>query len=101
MFNSVFRRLNETYDKSETELKEFNSEITLEKREMMKAGLEIDRKKTRTKETKSELNKQTSYAERLKNAINDLKNIKISSSNRALTAEEKANQMQRCVKPWT
>ena len=52
--NSVFRRLNETYDKSETELKEFNSEITLEKREMMKAGLEIDRKKTRTKETKSE-----------------------------------------------
>ena len=82
-------------DASEAELKEFNSEITLEKREMWKCGSEMDRKKARMKETKVELNKQQKTGEKLKNDVNGLKDTKISCNNRALTAEEKANQMQR------
>ena len=82
-------------DASESELKEFNSEITLEKREMWKCGSEMDRKKVRMKETKVELNKQQKTGEKLKNDVNGLKDTKISCNNRALTAEEKANQMQR------
>ena len=82
-------------DASEAELKEFNSEITLEKREMWKCGSEMDRKKVRMKETKVELNKQQKTGEKLKNDVNGLKDTKISCNNRALTAEEKANQMQR------
>ena len=64
---------------------------------MWKAGSEMDRKKARMKETKGELNKQKKNAEKLKNDVNDLKDMKISCNNRALTAEEKANQMQRLL----
>lgn len=92
-----YQRLNEALEKVEDELKEFNSEITLEKRQMWKAGSEMEAKKVRMKECKGELNRQKKLSDRIKKDVNDLKDEKISSNNRALTAEEKANQTQRLL----
>ncbi len=92
-----FQKLNENLQSAEDELKEFQSEITLEKRQMWKAGSEMESKKVRMKETKGELNKQKRSAEKLKNDITDLKDAKVSCNNKALTAEERANQMQRLL----
>ena len=92
-----YQKLNEALESTENELKEFNSEITLEKRQMWKAGSEMDSKKARMKETKLELQRVGKQGERLKNDVNELKDAKVSCNNRALTAEEKANQMQRLL----
>ena len=92
-----YRRLTIELEKNENEYKEFQSEITLEKRQMWKAGAEMERKKIRMKETKNECNKQKKNVEKYKNDINGLKDTKVSSNNKALTSEEKANQMQRLL----
>ena len=49
------------------------------------------------KETKKTLTKKKKEQESLQNDVNDLKDHKISSNNRAITAEERANQMQRVL----
>ena len=92
-----YQRLSQNLEKTEKELKEFHSEINLEKRQMWRAGSEMESKKVRMKETKKELNKKKSQVEKLRNDLNEAKNENVSCNNRALTAEEKANQMQRLL----
>ena len=89
--------LTQHLDQAQLELKDFESEITLEKRSMWKVNSEIECKKIRMKETKKTLTKKKKEQESLQNDVNDLKDHKISSNNRAITAEERANQMQRVL----
>ena len=64
---------------------------------MWRAGSEMESKKIRMKETKKELTKKKTQVDKLKNDLNNAKDQNVSCNNRALTAEEKANQMQRLL----
>ena len=92
-----YKRLSQTLEKTEMELKEFHSEINLEKRQMWRAGSEMESKKIRMKETKKELNKKKAQVDKLRKDLNEAKDQNVSCNNRALTAEEKACQMQRLL----
>ena len=64
---------------------------------MWRAGSEMESKKVRMKETKKELTKKKSQVDKLRSDLSEAKDENVSCSNRALTSEEKANQMQRLL----